>query len=203
MIGQPGMHPYSERSADLYETPREATEALLRAEMWLPSEIWEPCAGRGAISRVLKEAGHNVLSSDICAYEGADHDIATPFDFLKVASRLDGKFPGTKIVTNPPFKLANQFIRHALKLDCDTYVLLRLMALEGAGRSDLIDKHLRRVWVGIERLPPMHREGWAGAKVTSSPVAYAWFCFSPKPRPAGSPAELRRISWRAPKDEAA
>ena len=44
------------------------------------------------------------------------------------------------ILTNPPFSIADQFIRHGLDLGCDVLVLLRLMALEGAGRSDLIDE---------------------------------------------------------------
>jgi hypothetical protein len=82
MIGQPGMHPYSERAADLYETPSEATEALLRAEGWPPSRIWEPCAGRGAISRVLARAGHAVGATVIAAYEVAE-------EFFKNSRRLD------------------------------------------------------------------------------------------------------------------
>ena len=195
MIGQPGMRPYSERSADLYETPAAATAALLRAEGWPPSRRWEPCAGRGAISRVLAKAGHTVVSHDIAAYPGADPDIEVDRDFFNT---VDVPIGVERIVTNPPFKDANRFIRHGLKLGCEVYVLLRLMALEGAGRADLIDRRLTRVWVGIERLPPMHRDGWTGSKVTSSPVAYAWFVFSPLPRAVDSPVTRRRISWRAP-----
>jgi len=57
----------------------------------------------------------------------------------------------TCIVTNPP-KLADEFIRHGLTLVEKVIVLLRLMASEVADRSDLIDRHLVRQWVGIERL---------------------------------------------------
>ena len=101
MIGQPGMHPYSERAADLYETPSEATEALLRAEGWPPSRIWEPCAGRGAISRVLARAGHTVISHDIAAHSGADPDIEANRDFFETTVAPLGF---NRIVTNPPFK---------------------------------------------------------------------------------------------------
>ena len=144
---------------------------------------------------MLAKAGHTVVSHDIAACPGADPDIEAGRDFFNTVAVPIGV---ERIVTNAPFKDSNRFIRHGLKLGCQVYVLLRLMAPEGAGRADLIDRHLTRVRVGIERLPPMHRDGWTGSKVTSSPVAYAWFVFSPLPRAVGSPVDLRRISWRAP-----
>ena len=54
-------HPDSARGNDLYETPEVATLALLRAEP-LPRSIWEPACGRGAIVRVLRNAGHGVIA---------------------------------------------------------------------------------------------------------------------------------------------
>ena len=71
------------------------------------------------------------------------------------------------IITIPPYKLADDFIRHGLSLGLPFVALLRLMALEGYGRSDLMDRHLRRVWAGNERLPMMHREGWQGPRTAS------------------------------------
>jgi DNA polymerase len=59
----PGMHPYSERADDLYETPGAALLALLAAEP-LPRRIWEPAAGRGAIVEVLRAAGDDAVVSD-------------------------------------------------------------------------------------------------------------------------------------------
>lgn len=185
-------HAFAERGNDLYETPPQAIAALIRNEP-LPLVLWEPAAGRGAISRHLIAAGHTVHMTDLAAYEGADHGIETGRDFL-----LERTAPGgvEAIVTNPPYKLADQFIRHGLTLCPKVIVLLRLMAIEGAGRSDLIDRHLVRVWAGIERLPMMHREGWAGPKLNVAGVPFAWFVFSSHPRPLGSPVELRRMSWR-------
>ena len=72
-------------------------------------------------------------------------------------------------------------------------VLLRLAALEGAGRSDLIDHHLRFVWLGRERLPMMHREGWQGLRLTSTGAPFAWFVFEREARP-GQAFEMRRMS---------
>jgi hypothetical protein len=70
------------------------------------------------------------------------------------------------------------------------------MALEGAGRSDLIDRHLLRVWAGRERLPMLHRDGWGGARVVSSGMPFAWFVFSRAGRSSRKAVELRRMSWR-------
>ena len=62
--GQGGRHPYAERGHDLYETPEVATRALLKHEI-IPTEIWEPACGLGAISEPLREAGHIVFCTDL------------------------------------------------------------------------------------------------------------------------------------------
>lgn len=168
-----------------------AVHALLRVEK-LPEHIWEPAAGRGAISRILTAAGHNVRTTDLVAYPGADQGIQAGVDFLmeRQAAPLEWA-----IVTNPPFKLADEFIRHGLSLGLSVIVLQRLMALEGAARSDIIDGNLVRVWAGIERLPMMHREGWNGRLTPTGGAPFAWFVFSPD-KASGSAIELRRMSWR-------
>lgn len=191
-------HAFADRANDLYETPACATQALLRTgELLLPPDggsganVWEPCAGRGAIVRELKAAGCRVWAHDLVAYDGADDGIETGRDFLFEVGR---PFGCDFIVTNPPYKLQDEFIRHGLLLGLPVIVLLRLMAIEGAGRSDLIDRHLRRVWAGIERLPFMHRDGWEGPKNSNSGAPFAWFVFEPGQR--CGPIELQRISWR-------
>lgn len=183
-----------ERKDDLYESPREAVEALLRCEPWLPHRIWEPCAGRGAIARVLREAGHTVIAHDLVPHPGADNGIETPIDFL-----MERKAPSAvaRIVTNFPFKTGDDMIRHGLRLGLEVVCLQRLMALEGTNRSDLIDLHCVRVWAGMERLPQMHREGYDGPKQSNSGAPFAWFVFSPTPHAIGQPIALRRMSWRS------
>jgi hypothetical protein len=188
-----GRAPLKDRANDLYETPAVAVDALLRCEPWLPCTIWEPCAGRGAISRALREAGHRVIAHDLVPYVGADLGIETPIDFLMERRPPPG---ATRIVTNFPFKNGDEMIRHGLRLGLEVVCLQRLMALEGANRADLIDLHLRRVWAGIERLPQMHREGYEGRKQSNSGAPFAWFVFSPTPRGIGEPIEFRRLSWR-------
>jgi len=179
------------RKDDLYESPRCAVLTLMRIEN-LPARIWEPAAGRGAISRELMAAGHDVASHDLVAHHGADPYITSRIDFLmeRSAPRVDA------IVTNPPYKNADDFIRHGLVLGLPVIVLLRLMFIEGAGRSDLIDRHLVRVWAGIERLPQMHREGWEGKRQTNSGAPFAWFVFDPEPHAEDVGFTVRRMSWR-------
>lgn len=52
---------------EFYPTPPEATRALLAAERFNGS-IWEPACGQGHISKVLAEAGHEVISTDLVDY---------------------------------------------------------------------------------------------------------------------------------------
>ena len=183
-------HPLVETGAQLYETPAVATQALLRHEA-LPPRLWEPAAGKGAISRILKKRGHTVVAEDLMAYDGADGDITPGKDFFQ-AERAPSRCGA--IVSNPPFAWADDFVRHGLALVPKVVVLLRLAALEGVGRSDLIDRHLVRLWVGKERLPMLHREGWTGPRLNGSAVPYAWFVFERQGRLDGW--EGRRISWR-------
>ncbi len=190
-------HALKERRDDLYETPQCCVTAAFKAGVFMDfisEKVWEPCAGRGAISRVLKRYGYDVVAQDLVDYPGRDPDIRTGIDFemeLKAPEGVDC------IITNPPFKRADQFIRHGLKLVPHVAVLLRAMSIEGAGRADMIDNHLTDYWIGIDRPPAMHREGWTGNRLTNSGAPFAWFVFSAKPRPQGQPIRMRRLWWRA------
>ena len=189
-------HALADRGNDLYETPACCVTAALAAGIFpgADAHVWEPCAGRGAIARELMVAGYRVTRQDLVAYEGADAGIATPIDFLMERSAPDGV---SVIITNPPFKLSDAFIRHGLGLGLRVIVLLRAMAIEGSGRADLIDRHLRAYWIGIDRPPAMHREGWEGNRLTGSAAPFAWFDFHPEPRAAGQPIALHRFRWRS------
>ena len=180
-------HPDSARRNDLYETPEVATLALLRAEA-LPRTIWEPACGPGAIVRVLRDAGHRVIATDLFDYHSPDQDYAGR-DFLRERTTPNGV---EMIITNPPFKLAAQFAAHALSLclsflesgnEKTTAGRARLIALDGG--------HLARVFVFIDRLPMMHRDGWTGNRV-SNPTPFAWYVWE---RGYTGKPEIVRISW--------
>jgi hypothetical protein len=176
------------RGDDLYETPIEAVYALLGVER-LPDSIWEPCCGSGAIVKVLREAGLRVHATDLVDHGCPASESA--IDFLLEHRMPDGV---EAIVTNPPYKLADQFVAHALRLVPRVIMLLRLAFLESERRSPILDGgNLARVHVFKNRLPMMHRAGWAGPRATSS-IPFAWFCWD---RNHIGPAIIDRIP-RAP-----
>ena len=181
-----GKAPLSVRKDDCYETPAVATNALMAVET-LPEIIWEPACGPGAIVEVLRTMGKTVIATDLVDY-GCENSIARR-DFLMEQSAPDGC---EAIVTNPPFKLASEFVRHGLLLVPKVVLLLRLAFLEGTGRSDVIDGgKFARVHVFRNRLPRMHRRGWEGAEATNT-MAFAWFVWD---RAHNGPTEMHRISW--------
>jgi hypothetical protein len=158
--------------------------ALLKVEH-LPHGIWEPAAGPGAIVRVLRDAGHMVVGSDIVDYGG----LYFVRDFLTEIGMPAGV---EAIVTNPPFKLAEEFVEHALRLCPRVIMLLRLAFLESERRCAILeDRGLARVHVFGKRLPMMHRDGWQGRKANSG-MAFAWFVWE---RGHTGPAAVNRISW--------
>jgi hypothetical protein len=178
-------HPHAERGLDLYETPRVAIEALLRVEK-LPHRIWEPCAGRGAIVNLLRSAGHEVVASDI-------FDYGFPLDFTgNFLETVDMPAGVEAIVTNPPFRIAEKFVAHALELAPLVIMLLRLAFLESERRCGILeDRGLARVHVFRKRLPMLYRDGWSGPKANSG-MAFAFFCWE---RGYTGPTIISRISW--------
>jgi hypothetical protein len=181
-------HSYAERGLDLYETDGGTVRALLRVEK-LPHQIWEPATGRGSIVRELRSAGHTVIASDIASYGFKLNFVGDFLDQKKMPA-------GCKcIITNPPNRLMRRtapFLAHALDLCPRVIVLGRLTLLEAGSRTDLLEhRGLARFYVFRDRLPMMHRDGWAGPK-TTNPTAYAWFVFDRNHR---GPATMHRISY--------
>jgi hypothetical protein len=169
-------HRQTERGADLYETHPVAVRALMRAEA-LPKTLWEPACGPGAIVRVLREAGHVVLSTDLVDYKSPDQD----FHGIDFTKPLDGIPPIDAIVMNPPFVHAMKFVELGLERAPKVYALLRLAFLESETRYSYFRAgYLHRVHVFSNRLPMMHRDGWEGPKASST-IAFAWFVFDRVP----------------------
>jgi hypothetical protein len=143
-------HPNSARGNDLYETPEAATLALLAVEP-LPPTILEPACGPGAIVRVLRDAGHQAIATDLIDYRSPDQD-HVGCDIPLKHGAPDGV---EMIVTNPSFKLAAQFAAHALSLCPHVAMQLRLSFLEsgnektkaGQARPHVVD--LAKHWPGI------------------------------------------------------
>lgn len=153
---------------DWYPTPPAATESLLSVETF-DKYIWEPACGDGAISTVLQTFQYQVTSTDLNYY---GFGIAGR-DFL-----LETQKEADTIITNPPYKLANQFVRHAINLGVNKHAwLLRLAFLEGKARYEILyrDNPPARIYVFSSRLTIWRGDedqAWYG---TSGKTAYAWF----------------------------
>lgn len=100
-----------------YATPSNCVTAFLRDE-WRDSPkviIWEPCAGAGDISKVLMANNFPVISTDLVDRGFCESRV----DFLMVREKR-----ANVIITNPPFKLARQFLAHAFDLGVDYVAFL-------------------------------------------------------------------------------
>jgi hypothetical protein len=71
----------------------------------LPSAVWEPACGPGAIVGVLRAAGHTVIATDLNDWGCPDSESRRDFLFEQRAPEGCGC-----IITNPPYKLAHEFV---------------------------------------------------------------------------------------------
>ncbi|MCK5133261.1 MAG: SAM-dependent DNA methyltransferase [Candidatus Sabulitectum sp.] len=92
------------RKMDFYPTPPEATHALMKFLKLGPCLICEPACGDGAMAEVLKQYGHGIMASDLRQSGYGCGGV----DFLL----SDGDYDA--IITNPPFNVSEEFIRHAI-----------------------------------------------------------------------------------------
>lgn len=117
------------RANDFYPTPPECTVALCEFLekhhlLWQGAKIWEPACGDGAMVRVFENRGYNVTGTDIM--QGQDYlttDISSgDYDW---------------IITNPPFFLAQDFIRRSAQRGKPFAFLLKSQYWHSAKRSKL------------------------------------------------------------------
>jgi hypothetical protein len=114
-------------SLDDFPTPPWATRALLEILNIKGGNCREPAANRGHMVMPLQEYFDDVLASDI-----EDYGFGFP-----VADYLAGDDPAMVdwTITNPPFKLAEDFIMRAIKTSkFGSAVIVRSAFLESIGR---------------------------------------------------------------------
>jgi hypothetical protein len=116
----------------LYPTDPWIVEALLKVESF-EGKVWEPCAGRGDISKVLISHGMDVYSSELSAEYGYGE---TGIDFLTNWKHVDS------IITNPPWISENArwllFPAHAIHLARKTAMLLPMYFLDHSQRRKFV-----------------------------------------------------------------
>lgn len=98
------------RKLDFYPTPPEATVALIEflegaAILSKRDIIWECACGSGSMTKVFKDYGYKIISSDIKKYNK---------DYLKIDFLKSKESLGDWIITNPPFDISADFIKYAL-----------------------------------------------------------------------------------------
>lgn len=133
--GASGSH--ERHASDFYETPAEFTVALMDFLRLSKNEvIYEPACGDGEVCEVLWEYKHHVVFSDIRSTKICPDEDETE-DFLSEENR---GYEAGWIITNPPFNLAEKFIRKALSLTSNVAMLLKATYWHSASRSGLFNE---------------------------------------------------------------
>lgn len=143
---------------DYYPTPEYATEALFSVEEF-EGAVLEPAAGDGTMANVINR--HNPCVAK---------ELLDGHDFLLETEQ----YPN--VVTNPPFKLAQEFVEKAKTVaDKKVALFLKLVFLEGQCRQRMFRDTvfpLARVHVFSKRVT-LYAGGRKGKN--SGTMAFAWF----------------------------
>lgn len=157
-------------SPDDFPTPPWATRSLLEYVIGTEEvgtlSCLEPACGEGHMVKVLKEYFCEVHYAD--AY---DYGLGPVRDFLS--------YPYEKnsvdwVITNPPFRLAEQFVERSLDVArVGVAVLVRTVFLESVGRYNRLFKHNPPSMFAqfVERVPMV--KGRLDEKATTA-TGYAW-----------------------------
>ena len=169
MLGASNHSDHEREDNDFYATDPKALELLLDLEEFDPF-VWEPACGKGHLSEVLKKRGYIVRSTDLI-----DRGYGTGnVDFLKTDAPFNGD-----IITNPPYKYAQEFVEHALSLIREgnrVAMFLKLTFLETESRAKLFGTAPPQViYVSRHRLQCAMGGEFEKYKKNGTALAYAWF----------------------------
>jgi hypothetical protein len=169
---------YARHPDDWYQEQPWIVDALLDVERFR-GVSWDPACGEGTIPRTMRARGLAAWGSDLHDRGGGIPGL----DFFAA------RHSATNIVSNPPYRLIEEWIRHALQLTTGKVAILaRLALLESTSRAGLFaETPLARVWVSRRRLsmPP----GGRGIEARGGRMPYAWFVWQHRHR--GPPS----IGW--------
>ena len=164
-------HKIKNDNLDDFPTPPWATRALLEYVIndsnLKTSNCLEPACNRGHMSKVLCEYFREVISSDVEDYGYGD-----------VKNLLDGSYKKNSfewVITNPPFRLAEEFLNESFKIAREgVAILARTVFLESVGRYHRIFKENPPTYFAqfTERVPMI--KGKLDKKASTA-TGYAWF----------------------------
>jgi len=168
-----GINPKAEREKnDFYATSPIALILFLNKlkedNVNINKKVWECACGMGHLSKVLEKEGYEVLSTDLI-YRGFGEGNV---NFLKENRKFNGD-----ILTNPPFKLAEQFVEKGIKRlqrGNKLFLFLKIQFLEGQKRNKLFKKYpLKYVYCYSSRQLCCKDADFE--KYTSTTQFYAWY----------------------------
>ncbi|MCD8201973.1 MAG: class I SAM-dependent methyltransferase [Clostridia bacterium] len=153
---------------DFYATEPIAAKLLTDVEKFKPT-IWECACGKGHLAKVFLEQGYNVLATDLVD-RGFGQGGVDFFQQHPDCTEMD-------IVTNPPYKIARQFIEHGLNLLPDggkLAMFLKLTFLESKERRELFDNQpFRTLYVCSSRIQAAKNGDFV--KYGNSAMAFGWY----------------------------
>lgn len=156
-------------SLDHFPTPPWATRALCEELGGLAAlrdlTCWEPACAEGHMSQPLAEYFRKVHSSDV-----HDYGFGTVRDFLWPGEGA----PVDWVITNPPFRLAAQFIARAIPLaNAGCAFLVRQAFLEGGARyAELFSRAPPSLVLQFAERVPMVKGRLDGTASTAT--SYCW-----------------------------
>lgn len=150
---------------DFYQTPARCVEKLLEKETF-EWNIFEPCSGAWAISKVLEDKWYRVYSQDIRTDDWVYW--SKWMDFFKCNSISDDN-----IITNPPYFCAKEFVEKSLEIaQYKVAMFLKLSFLESIDRYKFFkNTPLKKVYVFSKR-PQLYPE-WVEKPKNWWTIAYA------------------------------
>lgn len=159
---------------DYYATDPRCVADLLNVETF-NENIWECAVGGGHIANVLQQCGYEVYGTDIVdrGWEGTEY-----YDFLNIDNNKEKVILWKgDIITNPPYKYAQQFVENAMKVINEgnkVAMFLKLTFLEGQSRRKMFEKYPPKTIYVYSKRANCAKNG-EFEKYPSSAVAYAWF----------------------------
>jgi hypothetical protein len=158
-------------SADDFPTPPWATRALIEhvigREQVAGLSCLEPASGRGYMARPLAE-----YFAEVDAYDAFHYGYAPIRDFLAYPQEA---LSHDWVITNPPFRLAEEFVERALFVARrGVAILARTVFLESVGRYEGIfrDRPPAKFAQFSERVPMV--KGRVDPRASTA-TGYAWF----------------------------
>ena len=158
---------------DYYATPFESTISLLE-NVKFDGDILESCIGGGHIATICKEYGHCVIGYDL-VYRGYQGTNIKDFLTLDIERKFDN------MITNPPYKLAQEFLEKGMEVvkeDGKIAMFLKIQFLEGVKRKKMFEKYPpKEVLVFSKRQNPWRNGNPTdeNGKPWNSTMCFAWF----------------------------